>query len=238
MPPTIVLVHGAFAESASWDAVIDLLLDAGHPVIAAPNPLRGPATDAAAVADVVRTVDGPVVLAAHSYGGAVISNVPADAGDIVGLVYADAFAPEHGETCFGLAGKVPGSMLGESTLRPVPHSDGTTDLLIVQDRFHEVFCADLPAAQAARLAVTQRPATQEGLVEPSGERSLWKEAPSWFLIGEDDRVIPPALQHYMAERAGARQTVEIPGASHAVAVSHPVETAHLILEAAASRVAA
>ena len=238
MPPTIVLVHGAFAESASWDAVIDLLLDAGHPVVAAPNPLRGPATDATAVADVVRAVDGPVLLAAHSYGGAVISNVPAEAGDIVGLVYIDAFAPEHGESCFALAGKFPGSMLGEATLRPVPRTDGTTDLLIVQDRFHEVFCADVPAAQAARMAVTQRPGAQEGLVEPSGERSLWKERPSWFLIGEEDRVIPPALQHYMAERAGAQHVVEVPGASHAVAVSHPNETAHLILEAVASRVAA
>ena len=237
-PPTVVLVHGAFAESSSWDAVIDVLLDAGHPVIAAANPLRGPATDAAAVADLVRSVDGPVVLAAHSYGGAVISNVPVDAGDIVGLVYADAFAPEPGESCFGLAGKFPGSMLGEATLRPVPRSDGTTDLFIIQDRFHDVFCADVPVAQAARMAVTQRPATQEGLVEPSGERSLWKELPSWFLIGEEDRVIPPALQHYMAERAEAHQVLAIQGGSHAIAVSHPNETAHLILEAAASRVAA
>ena len=97
MKPTIVLVHGAFAESSSWDGVIDSLLDAGHPVIAASNPLRGLASDAAAVADVVRAVDGPVVLAAHSYGGAVISNVPADAGEIVGLVYACGFAPEPGE---------------------------------------------------------------------------------------------------------------------------------------------
>ena len=238
MPPSVVLVHGAFAESASWGAVIDLLLDAGHPVIAAPNPLRGPAEDAIAIADVVRAVDRPVVLAAHSYGGAVISNVPADAGSIVGLVYIDAFAPEHGESCFALAGKFPGSMLGEATLRPVPRSDGTTDLFIVQESFHDVFCADVPDSEAARMAVTQRPATQEGLVEPSGEHSLWKEAPSWFLVGEDDRVIPPALQHYMAERAEAQQTVEVPGASHAVAISHPVETAHLILEAAASRVAA
>jgi pimeloyl-ACP methyl ester carboxylesterase len=237
MPPTIVLVHGAFAESASWDAVIDLLLDAGHPVIAAANPLRGPGTDAAAAADVVRGVDGPVVLVAHSYGGAVISNVPADAGDIVGLVYIDAFAPEHGESCFALAAKFPGSMLGEATLRPVPRSDGTTDLYIVEDRFHEVFCSDVPASQAARMAVTQRPGTQEGLVEPSGERSLWQETPSWFLVGEEDRIIPPALQHYMAERAKAQQVLEIPGASHAVLVSRANETAQLVLEAAASRVA-
>jgi len=96
----------------------------------------------------------------------------------------------------------------------------------------------VPAQQAARMAVTQRPATQEGLLEPSGERSLWKEAPSWFLVGTDDRIIPPALQHYMAQRAEAHQTIEIPGASHAAAVSHPNETAQLILEVVASRVAA
>jgi pimeloyl-ACP methyl ester carboxylesterase len=120
MKPTIVLVHGAFAESSSWDGVIDPLLDAGHPVIAAANPLRGLASDAAAVADVVRAVDGPVVLAAHSYGGAVISNVPADAGEIVGLVYANGFAPEPGEHCFQLAAMLPGGMLGEETARPVP----------------------------------------------------------------------------------------------------------------------
>jgi pimeloyl-ACP methyl ester carboxylesterase len=238
MQPTIVLVHGAFAESSSWDAVIDPLLDAGHPVIAAANPLRSLAADAAAVADVVRAVDGPVVLAAHSYGGAVISNVPADAGDIVGLVYADGFAPEPGESCFALAGMFPGSMLGEETLRPVPRSDGTTDLYITTERFHDVFCPDVPAAQAARMAITQRAATQEALVEPSGEHSLWREVPSWFVIGEEDRVIPPELQRYMAKRAGAQRVLEIPGGSHAITVSQPDATAHLILEAAASRVAA
>ena len=200
MPPTIVLVHGAFAESASWDAVIDRLLDAGHEVIAAPNPLRGLATDAQSVSDVVRSVEGPVVLVAHSYGGAVMSNVDADAGEIIGLVYANGFAPAPGDSCFALAGKFPGSMLGESTLRPVPRTDGTTDLFITMDAFHDVFCPDVPAAQAARLAVTQRPATQEALVEPSGERPLWEELPSWFLIGTEDRIIPPALQRYMAHR--------------------------------------
>ena len=237
MPPTIILVHGAFAESSSWDAVIDRLLDAGHPVIAAANPLRGLASDAASVADVVRAVDGPVVLAAHSYGGAVISNVPADAGEIVGLVYACGFAPEPGESAFTLAGKFPGSTLGEA-VRPVPRSDGTTDLYITTERFHEQFCADVPAPQAARMATTQRPATQEALTEPSGERPLWREVPSRFVIGEEDRNIPAALQHYMAERAGAHRTLEIPGASHAISVSQPEAVAHEILEAAALRATA
>jgi pimeloyl-ACP methyl ester carboxylesterase len=238
MQPTIVLVHGAFAESASWDRVIDPLLSAGHRVIAAANPLRGLASDAAAVSDLVRTIDGPVVLVAHSYGGAVISNVAADAGDIAGLVYANGFAPEPGENCFQLAAMFPGSMLGEETARPVSRSDGATDLYIAPDSFHDIFCQDVSAAQAALMAATQRPATQEALVEPSGERPLWKDVPSWFLIGEEDRIIPAALQHYMAKRAGARRTIEIPGASHAVSVTHPDATAHLILEAAALHVAA
>src|SRR5437763_8396326 len=126
MRPTIVLVHGAFAESSSWDGVIDLLVARDHRVIAAANPLRGLASDAAAVSDLVRTIEGPVVLVAHSYGGAVISNVDADAGEIVGLVYVNGFAPETGESCITLAGMFPGSTLGEA-LRPVLRSDGTTD---------------------------------------------------------------------------------------------------------------
>ena len=238
MQPTIVLVHGAFAESASWSSVMDLLVDAGQPARAAANPLRGLATDAAAVGDLVRTIDGPVVLVGHSYGGAVISNVPADAGEIVGLVYVNAFAPDPGESCFSLAGLFPGSMLGPNTSRAVPRSDGTTDLYIVRDRFQELFCADVPAPQAARMAATQRPATQEALSEPAGERPLWRELPSWFLIGEDDRIIPPELHRFMAERAGARGTVEIPGASHAAGISQPQATAELIIVALAQSAAA
>ena len=238
MKPTIVLVHGAFAESSSWDGVIDSLLDAGHPVIAAANPLRSLAADAEAVADVVRAVDGPVVLAAHSYGGAVISNVPADAGDIVGLVYACGFAPEPGEHCFQLAAMFPGSMLGPETSRPVSRSDGTTDLYVASDSFHDVFCQDVAPAQAAKMGVTQRPATQEALTEPSGEQPLWKHVPSRFVIGEHDHIIPAALQQYMAERAQAHRTLEIPGGSHAITVSHPAAVAHQILEAAAVHAAA
>jgi pimeloyl-ACP methyl ester carboxylesterase len=237
MRPTIVLVHGAFAESSSWDQVIDPLLDAGYPVTAVANPLRGLASDAASVSDHVRSIEGPVLLVAHSYGGAVMTNVDSGAGEIVGLVYVAAFAPLPGESAFELSAVFPGSTLGDA-LQPVPRSDGTTDLTIVQARFHEQFCADVPAAQAARMAATQRPVTQEALVEPSGERSLWKEVPSWFIFGEEDRNIPKALEHYMAERAHARRTLEIPGASHAISVAHPAATAHLILEAAAVHAAA
>ena len=237
MKPTIVLVHGAFAESSSWDGVIDPLVEAGHPVIAAANPLRRLASDAATVADVVRSVEGPVVLAGHSYGGMVVSNVAADAGEIVGLVYVCGFAPEPGDSAFTLSERFPGSTLGD-TLRPVPRSDGTTDLYISTDRFHEQFCADVPATKAARMAATQRPVTQEALTDGSGERPLWREVSSWFLIGEEDRNIPAELQRFMAKRAGAQRVVGVPGASHAIAVSRPEATAELILEAAARPVAA
>jgi pimeloyl-ACP methyl ester carboxylesterase len=199
MRPTIVLVHGAFAESSSWDQVIDHLLDAGHRVVAVANPLRGLATDA---------------------------------GDIVGLVYVNGFAPEPGENCFQLAGMFAGSMLGEETARPVSRSDGTTDLYFAPDSFHDIFCQDVPAPQAALMAATQRPATQEALVEPSGERPLWKDVPSWFLIGEEDRIIPAELQRHMAYRARPQRTVAVEGASHAIAVSQPGAVTELILEAA------
>ena len=237
MRPTIVLVHGAFAESASWDAVIDHLLDAGHEVIAVANPLRGLASDADAVSDRIRAIEGPVVLAGHSYGGAVITNVDPGAGDVVGLVYVAGFAPLPGDSCFHLSTRFPGSTLGD-TVKAVLRSDGASDLTIAPERFHEQFAADVPAAQTARMAATQRPITRDALLEPSGERPLWRQVPSWFVFGEEDRIIPNALQHFMAERARAHRTVEIPGASHAVPVAHPGTTAHLILEAAALRVAA
>jgi pimeloyl-ACP methyl ester carboxylesterase len=121
--------------------------------------------------------------------------------------------------------------VGEETVWPVPRSDGTTDFYIAPESFHEVFCADLPEAEARRMAITQRPATQEALTEPSGDRPLWKDVPSWFLIGELDRVIPAALQHYEAKRAQAHRTLEIPGASHVAMISHPAAVAKLIVEA-------
>jgi pimeloyl-ACP methyl ester carboxylesterase len=237
MQPTIVLVHGAFAESASWDAVIDPLQGAGHTVIAAANPLRSVAADAAAVSDLVRTVEGPVVLVGHSYGGTVISNVSPDAGDITGLVYIAAFAPDFGESANTLATRFDGSTLAQA-LQPVPRSDGTTDLYIRPERFHGQFAADLPVSQTTRMAATQRPATLEALNEPTGERPLWKQVPSWFLVAGQDRNIPAELQRFMAERAGARRMLEIPSASHAAGISHADATARLILEAAALPVAA
>ena len=180
----------------------------------------------------VGSIDGPVVLVAHSYGGAVISNVDPDAGDIVALVYVNGFAPDAGEDCFTLSTMFPGSVLGDA-LQAVQRHDGLTDLSIRQERFHEVFAPDVDAEQAALMAATQRPATQEALTEPSGERPLWKGLPSWFVYGEEDRVIPAALHHFMAERARAHGTMALRGASHAVASSRPDATVQTILEASA-----
>ena len=233
MKPTIVLVHGAYAESTSWEGLLGRL-PADARVVAFANPLRGLATDTALLTDLVRSLDGPVVLVGHSYGGAVLTGVPADAGDIVALVYVAGFALTPGESAGDASALVPGSTLGE-TLISVPLSDGGgTDTYIAQEKYHQQFCADLPAEQAAVMAVTQRPVTQEALFEPAGGEALWRSVPSWFVFGELDRNIPAGAHHIMAERAGARRTVEIAGASHVVGISHPAEVADLVLEAVAA----
>jgi pimeloyl-ACP methyl ester carboxylesterase len=231
MKPTIVLVHGAFAESSSWDAVIDSLLASGYTAVAAANPLRGLAIDAAAVTDLVRSIQGPVVLVGHSYGGAVMTDVDRSAGDIKGLVYVCGFAPDQGESCAELSEHVPGGTLGE-TLTTVELADGGRDLYIAQDRYHQQFTADTSDAVAARMAVTQRPVTEGALNEAGGADPLWRDIPSWFIYGELDHNIPAGAHAFMAERAGAKRTVEVPGAAHALPVSHPDEVAQMVLEAA------
>jgi pimeloyl-ACP methyl ester carboxylesterase len=228
---TIVLVHGAFAESASWNGVAEHLHAAGHPVVAAANPLRGLAADAAAVSDLVRTIDGPVVLVGHSYGGAVLTNVDPGSAQVVGLVYVAGFALAEGESCGDAAGLAPGSTLADTLLR-VPSVDGRVDTYIDQDKYHHQFAADLPAEEAALMAMTQRPVTEQALFEPSGPAPLWSQVPSWFIWGELDHNIPAESHRVMAERAAARRTLEIQGASHVVGITHPRETAALVLEAA------
>jgi pimeloyl-ACP methyl ester carboxylesterase len=228
--PTVVLVHGAFAESASWNGVIRRLQEEeGYTAIAAANPLRSVASDAESVASILEAVEGPIVLVGHSYGGIVISNAARDHENVKALVYVCGFAPEEGENAFELSGRFPGSTLGEA-LWPVPLSDGSTDLYIRQELFHQQFAADVPAEQSALMAVSQRPGRDVALTEDSGAPA-WKSIPSWFVFGELDKNIPAALHRFMAERAGARETVEIEGASHAVSVSRPEEVAEVILRA-------
>lgn len=236
MGSTFVLVHGAYADSSSWDGVVRRLQAAGHRTVAFANPLRGLAHDATALSDLLRSLRGPVVLVGHSYGGAVMTGVDLDAGDVVGLVYVAGFALVPGESCGDASALAPGSTLAD-TLERVLLSGGGTDTIIAQERYHQQFCADLPAEQAATLAVSQRPVTEEALFEPLGERSAWRSALSWFVFGELDHNIPAGAHRIMAERAGALRTIEIPGASHVVGISHPVEVADLALEAEARRVA-
>jgi len=225
--PTVVLVHGAFAESASWNDVIRRLQDQGYTVIAAANPLRSLSGDAEFVASILESIEGPIVLVGHSYGGAVITNAARD--NVKALVYVAGFAPEEGENALELAARFPGATLGD-TLWTVPLSDGSTDLYIRQEEYHQQFAEDVPAEQTALMAVGQRPVRDVALNEASGPPA-WKSVPSWFVFGELDKNIPVAVHRFMAERAGARAVVEIEGASHAVGVSHPEEVADMILRA-------
>ena len=228
---TIVLVHGAYAESSSWNSVIRPLAAEGHRVIAWADPLRGVARDAAALSDPVRSIEGPVLQVGHSYGGSVVTNVAAGAGDVVGLVFVAGFALEPGETSADASSPVPGGTLGDTLVR-VPLADGGTDTYIAPGRYHQQFCADLPREEAMPVSVTQRPITEAALGEPSGPRPLWRALPSWFRFGELAHNTPAGAHRRMAERAGARRILEIPGASHVVGMSHHGEATRLVLEAA------
>lgn len=232
--PTIVLVHGAFAESGAWNGVIERLRADGYTVIAASNPLRGVASDSASVAGVVNAVTTPVVLVGHSYGGPVITEAAAHAGNVKALVYVAAFAPDTGESAIALTGKFPGATLGAALTPPVVLPDGTRDLYIQRDKFAHQFAADVPAAQAALMAATQRPVAEAALNEKAVTPS-WKTIPSWFIYGSADLNIPPTVQAFMAKRAGSKKTVVIAGASHVVMTSNPKAVAALIEEAAAAQ---
>ena len=229
--PTVVLVHGAFAESSSWNGVAAQLLDQGYPVIAAANPLRGLKQDAEYIADIVEQTAGPVILVGHSYGGAVITNAVHEDPKVKALVYVAAFAPDQGETAIELSGRYPGGTLGPTLAAPVLLDDGNKDLYIQQDKFGQQFAADVPAAAAALMAATQRPISEAALTEGSGEPA-WEKLPSWFIYGSADKNIPEAALKFMAERAGSKKTVTVEGASHVVMTSNPEKVAALIVEAA------
>jgi pimeloyl-ACP methyl ester carboxylesterase len=229
--PTIILVHGAFADAGSWNGVAAKLRADGYKVIGAANPLRSVKGDASAVGNIVHSVQGPVVLVGHSYGGSVISAAANGQPNVKSLVYVAAFAPDQGETAIELSGRYPGATLGSALAEPVILADGGKDFYIQQDKFHQQFAADVPKAQAELMAVAQRPVTEAALIEAAGSPA-WKNLPSYFVYGTADKNIPAAALAFMAGRAQSRKTVAIPGASHVVMTSHPVEVAKLIEEAA------
>ncbi|WP_285115089.1 alpha/beta hydrolase [Leifsonia sp. fls2-241-R2A-40a] len=236
--PTVVLVHGAFADSSSWNGVIERLHEQSVRVIAAANPLRGLARDAAYVRDVIAGVGGPVVLVGHSYGGLVISEAGAENESVVGLVYVNAFVPEHGKTAFDLSTEFPGSTLADA-LEPHPLSDGNVDLVIRPDAFHHQFAADVDERTAALMAATQRPVTQAALTEGlAAATPAWKTVPTWCVFSDADLNIPVAEHRAGAERAQARGVREVPGGSHALSVSQPGPVAEMILEAVGAVVVA
>ncbi|MVU81551.1 alpha/beta fold hydrolase [Nocardia sp. ET3-3] len=234
--PTIVLVHGAFADASSWDGVAARLRDDGYRVVTPENPLRGPANDAAAVQRTLDGISGPVVLVGHSYGGTVISNVHDP--KIESLVYIAAFAPTQGEAALLEINPIqyPGSQL-TLALRPKVVDDPTgvagknLDAYVDPASFHDVFAQDVDPATAADMAARQHSLALSANLEPSGAPS-WSGTPSWYLVSTADRVIPPAAQWDMAKRMGAH--VSSIDASHAGLVSHPADVAAMV-EAAATR---
>jgi pimeloyl-ACP methyl ester carboxylesterase len=229
--PTIVLVHGAFADASGWSDVIQRLTALGYNAFAPANPLRGVIGDGDSLRTFVSTIEGPVVLVGHSYGGSVITNASVGAPNVQALVYIAAYAPDEGET-LAAAGALDGASndLAEHLLiRPyagMPDGDG--DAYINPEFFHQQFCADLPDAVAAVMAVSQRPVTLQCLGTPSGPAG-WKTLPSWFMVAGNDHAIPPVAERAMASRAGA-QTIEV-DSSHVAFISHPQETVDLILAA-------
>jgi pimeloyl-ACP methyl ester carboxylesterase len=230
--PTVVLVHGAFAESASWNDVIAALQRRGYSVIAVANPLRGLQEDAAYLRSILDSLSGPVVLAGHSYGGSVMSEAADGVPSVTALVYVAGFSPDVGESTAELAAKFPGGELGPALDSvPFPLAAGGTDmdLYIQQGRFREVFAADVAPEDADLMAATQRPIAASAL-EDTATKAAWKTIPSWTLVTTRDLNIPADSMRFMADRAGS--TTEEIDASHAVAVSWPGAVADLIDAAA------
>jgi pimeloyl-ACP methyl ester carboxylesterase len=230
--PTVVLVHGAFADGSSWNGVIERLQAKGVNAIAPPNPLRGIANDSAYIETVFEETPGPVVAVGHSYGGAVITNAAKETENVVGLVYIAAFAPDEGE----LLGEVEqGSK--DSVLNSVlvthhyPKGDGGepgVEFAIDPAKFHDAFAADLPEEETALMAATQRPIADSAFSEPTGPPA-WKDRPSWAVVATGDTAVGADVARSMAERAGASIT-EVEG-SHVIMISQPEAVTDVILEA-------
>lgn len=232
--PTIVLVHGAFADSSGWNTVAGRLLGDGYPVIAFSNPLRGPASDSEYLRQFLSTIDGPVVLVGHSYGGAVITNAATGDPDVKALVYIAAYAPDEGESV-AAANALGGGhtdVIDHLVVRPFPGAaGGDADAYIDPAWFPTLFAQDLPRATTRVMAATQRPGAIAALLTPSGPPA-WKDIPSWYLVARQDRIIPPEAERVMAARAGAT-TVEI-DSSHVAMMSHPAAVVSLVKAAARS----
>jgi pimeloyl-ACP methyl ester carboxylesterase len=231
--PTIVLVHGAWADASGFAAEIRALQDRGFRAIGFANPLRGLADDARYLADFLRSLAGPLVLVGHSYGGAVISAAANGNEQVKALVFFSGWMPDEGESIAQVFETSEGSLAGPA-LRPVPFtgpdgSEGGQDLYLDPEQFHAVFAADVDRGTSDVMAATQRPWSGAGFYEPSGPPA-WKTLPCWYLLCTEDKAIPPATQRFMAERANAR-IQEVP-ASHASMVSQPEAATQLILQAA------
>ena len=231
--PTVVLVHGAFADSSGWNAVHDRLVDRGFPVIAFSNPLRGPVSDGEYLRQFLSTIEGPVVLVGHSYGGAVITNAATGNPNVTALVYVAAYAPAEGESV-AAANELGGGhtvVTDHLVIRPYPGApEGDADAYIDPAWFHRLFAQDLPKKTTSFMAATQRPGSLAALLSPSGDPA-WEDIPSWYLVAKQDRIIPPQAERAMAKRAGA--TTVVIDSSHVAMMSHPAAVTRLIRAAAA-----
>lgn len=228
--PTVVLVHGGFADASFWAPVIEDLQAHDVPVLAPPNPLRGLALDAEYLASYVNQIDGPVLLVGHSYGGAVISVAGARTPNAVGLVYVAAFALDEGEAfseIYAQFGDTPILAAAQPSNYPLPNGGTGVELTLKPELYREAFAADLPGDLVRVLAVSQRPFA--AIFEERAEAAAWKALPSWYVVATQDNAIPPDGERHMAQRMGA-QTIEV-DASHSIALSQPTAVAELIRSA-------
>ena len=233
--PTVVLVHGAFADASGWNDVVEQLQANGVQVTAPANPLRGISIDSAYIVSLLDQIPGPVIAVGHSYGGAVITNAAANAPNVVGLVYVAAFAPDEGETLGGIEGDSKDSVLSSALVQlQYPTGEGSetaVEFAIDPEKFHDAFAADLPEEQIAVMAATQRPVAELAFSTPSGAPA-WKTLPSWAVVPTGDKAAGSDVVRSMAEHAGATIT-EVEG-SHVIMMSQPQAVTDAILNAVAS----